>query len=155
MLDPTQELLAEVLGSVLQDSAFMFAEPIEEPEGWHRPVFSAQLAFESVRGGLLRLTTPPRGAVEIAANMLGVDPGDPEAEVQARSALAEVLNVVGGAFVTRYFGTKVPSQLGLPHTEVLEVLGAQRRTCVTVLQLESGDPVMLELDLEPAAAPAV
>jgi len=153
MLDPTPELLAEVLGTVLQDSAFMFAEPMEEPGGWHQPVFSAQLAFESVRGGMLRLTTSPRGAVEVAANMLGVDPSDPEAEVQARSALAEVLNVVGGAFVTRYFGSKVPSQLGLPHTEVMETLTARRRTCVTVLQLESGDPVMLELDLEPAAAP--
>jgi hypothetical protein len=152
MLDPTPELLAEVLGSVLQDSAFMFAEPTDEPEGWALPVYSAELAFESVRGGLLRLTAPPRGAVEIAANMLGVDPTDPEAEVQARSALAEVLNVVGGAFVTRYFGTKVPSQLGLPHTEVLEAPPSQRRTCAAILRLESGDPVMLELDLEPAAA---
>jgi hypothetical protein len=151
VLEPTPELLADVLGTVLQDSAFMFAEPTEEPEAWAPPVFSAELAFESVRGGVLRITTPPRGAVEIAANMLGVDPGDPEAETQASSALGEVLNVVGGAFVTRFFGTKVPSQLGLPHAEILQELPARRRTCVTVLQLESGDPVMLELDLEPAA----
>lgn len=154
MLDPTPELLADVLGTVLQDSAFIFAEPVEEVPEWPSPIYSAELAFESVRGGVLRLSTPPRGAVEVAANMLGIDPADPEAESQSRSALAEVLNVVGGAFVTRFFGTKVPSQLGLPHTEVLEAMPARRRTCVATLQLESGDPVMLELDLEPAAGPA-
>jgi hypothetical protein len=154
MLEPTAEMLADVLGTVLQDSAFMFAEPVEEPESWALPLLTAEIAFESLRGGVLRLSTPPRGAIEIAANMLGVDPGDPEAETQARSALAEVLNVVGGAFVTRFFGTRVPSQLGLPHTEVLEAVPERRRTCATILQLESGDPVMLELDLEPTAAPA-
>jgi hypothetical protein len=152
MSEPTSELLADVLGTVLQDSAFIFAEPVEEAPEWGAPVYSAELAFESVRGGVLRLTTPPRGAVEVAANMLGIDPTDPEAEAQSRSALAEVLNVVGGAFVTRFFGTKVPSQLGLPHTEVLEALPARRHTCVATLLLESGDPVMLELDLEPTAS---
>jgi hypothetical protein len=151
MLEPTPDLLADVLGTVLQDSAFIFAEPVAEAPRWASPIYSAELAFESVRGGVLRLTTPPRGAVEVAANMLGIDPSDPEAEAQSRSALAEVLNVVGGAFVTRYFGTKVPSQLGLPHTEVLDVLPDRRRTCVATLMLESGDPVMLELDLEPPA----
>jgi hypothetical protein len=150
MHEPTPELLAEVLGSVLQDSAFIFAEPVDDPEPWALPVFAAELAFDSVRGGVLRLVTTPRGSIEIAANMLGVDASEAEAEEQARSALAEVLNVVGGAFVTRFFGTKVPSQLGLPNTEILTAAPAKHRTCVTVLRLESGDPVMLELDLEPA-----
>jgi hypothetical protein len=151
MHEPTRELLADVLGSVLQDSAFIFAEPIDDPEPWVVPVFRAELAFDSVRGGVLRLVTTPRGSIEIAANMLGLDASEAEAEEQARSALAEVLNVVGGAFVTRFFGTKVPSQLGLPQTEVLTVAPGGQHTCATVLRLESGDPVMLELDLEPAA----
>lgn len=150
MHEPTPELLADVLGSVLQDSAFIFAEPVEEPEPWVFPVYAAELAFDSVRGGILRLVTTPRGSIEIAANMLGLDAGDAEAEEQARSALAEVLNVVGGAFVTRFFGTKVPSQLGLPNTVVLTAAPERAHTCSTVLRLESGDPVMLELDLEPA-----
>jgi hypothetical protein len=154
MLEPTPDLLADVLGSVLQDSAFIFAEPVDATEPLSPPLFSAELAFESARGGVLRLTTSPRGSVEIAANMLGIDPHDPEAEEQARAALAEVLNVVGGAFVTRYFGSKVPSQLGLPHTELLDAEPVRPSTCRTLLRLESGDPVLLELDLEPPARPA-
>lgn len=152
MHELTSELLAEVLGSVLQDSAFIFAEPMEDPPDWTPPVFLAELAFESVRAGVLRLTTRPRGAVEVAANMLGIDPGDPEAEIQGRSALAEILNVVGGAFVNRFFGSKVPSQLGLPRTEVLEELPEKPRNCFAMLQLESGDPMMIEIELEPAGA---
>lgn len=154
MREPTPELLADVLGSVLQDSAYIFAEPVDEDGPLAPPLFSAELAFECVRGGVLRLTTSPRGSVEIAANMLGIDPSDPEAEEQARAALAEVLNVIGGAFVTRYFGTKVPSQLGLPHTDLLDAEPARPSTCRTLLRLESGDPVLLELDLEPAVRPA-
>jgi len=152
MRDPTPALLEEVLGQVLQEAAFVFAEPSDEPDCWTPPVLIAQIAFESVRGGMLRLTLPPRGAVEIAANMLGVDPGDPEAETQGRAALAEILNVIGGAFVTRFFGTKVPSQLGLPSTALLDAPLRAPRTCAATLQLESGEPVVLELDLEPAAA---
>ena len=152
MHEPTPELLADVLGAVLQDSAFIFAEPMEEEPEWTPPVFAAEIGFESVRNGVLRLVTNPRGAVEVAANMLGVDPGDPEAEAQGRSALAEILNVVGGAFLNRFFGGKVPSQLGLPKTVVLSDLPATAAPCVATLQLESGDPVRIEIELEPAAA---
>ena len=151
MLEPMPALLEEVLGQVLQEAAFVFAEPADEPEGWAPPVVTAEIAFESVRGGVLRLAVPPRGAVEIAANMLGVDPGDPEAEEHGRAAVAEILNVIGGAFVTRFFGTKVPTQLGLPTTALVDAPAAAARTCAATLQLESGDPVLLELDLEPGA----
>jgi hypothetical protein len=152
MREPTPAMLEEVLGQVLQEAAFVFAEPADEPEDWTPPVLTAEIAFECSRGGVLRLALPPRGAVEIAANMLGVDPGDPEAEEHARAAVAEILNVIGGAFVTRFFGTKVPSQLGLPSTAIVDAPGGAARTCVATLLLESGDPVVLELDLEPAGA---
>jgi hypothetical protein len=151
MAEPTAALLEEVLGQVLQEAAFVFAEPADEPEGWPPPVLTAEIAFESVRGGLLRLTVPPRGAVELAANMLGLEASDPEAEENGRAAVAEILNVIGGAFVTRYFGTQVPTQLGLPSTALVDAPPRAPRTCAATLQLESGDPVVLELDLEPAA----
>jgi hypothetical protein len=59
-----------------------------------------------------------------------------------------VLNVIGGAFVTRYFGTAVPSQLGLPKAELLAQPPAGRRTASALVLAESGEPVMLELDME-------
>ena len=149
MPEPTPAFLLEVLGSVLQDAAFVSADPAPEPARWAGPVINAELAFESLRGGSLRLTVAPRGAIELAANMLGVDPADREAEAHGLAAVGELLNVIGGAFVTRFFGTQVPSQLGLPRAELAEAPPpGRRRTCAAAVTIESGDAVLLELDLE-------
>jgi hypothetical protein len=147
MLEPSVELLTDILGQVLQESAFIFAEPDEQPEAWPGPVLVARIAFESTRGGGLRLLASQPAAAEIAANMLGIDPGE-EADANGRAAVSELLNVLGGAFLTRYFGTAVPSQLGLPTTELLAPPPAARCTCAAAVRLESGEPVVLELDLE-------
>jgi hypothetical protein len=148
MADPTPELLTDILGTVLQDSAFMFVEPAEEPAGWGDKVFAATLAFESVKGGTLRLTMALGAGVELAANMLGTEVSDPEAEENGRAAVSEILNVIGGAFVTRYFGTKVPSQLGLPQALLAGQPATGRRTCAALVRSEAGDPVLLELDMD-------
>jgi hypothetical protein len=148
MADPTVELLTDILGNVLQESAFMFVEPDQEPVEWGDKVFAATLAFESVRGGTLRLTMAVPAGVELAANMLGTEASDPEAEENGRAAVSEILNVIGGAFVTRFFGTKVPSQLGLPQAMLSSSPATGRRTCAAVVRSEAGDPVLLELDLE-------
>jgi chemotaxis phosphatase CheX-like protein len=148
MPDRVPELLTEVLGEVLQDSAYVFAEPAPGPAAWEAPVVSARIAFESVRGGTLRLTAGQGVASEIAANMLGIDPSDGEAAEHGRAAIAEVLNVIGGAFVTRYFGTAVPSQLGLPIAEVVAAPPAGRTTAAVLVVAESGGQVLLELDME-------
>jgi hypothetical protein len=149
MLEPTPELLTDILGKVLEESAFIVAEPDQEPPGWGGSVLRACIAFESTRGGTLRLLTNPRAASEIAANMLGIDQGEEEARSSGRAAVSELLNVVGGAFLTRYFGPAVPSQLGLPDTELLaEPPAGAHRTCAAAVRLESGEPLVLELDLE-------
>ncbi len=149
MTEPTPELLTDILGRVLEESAFILAEPDQEPPRWGGAILRASIAFESTRGGTLRILTNPQAASEIAANMLGIDQGQEEARSSGRAAVSELLNVVGGAFVTRYFGTEVPSQLGLPDTELLAAPPPEaHRTCAAAVKLESGQPVVLELDLE-------
>jgi hypothetical protein len=149
VLDPTPELLTDILGRVLEDAAFIVAEPDQKPRSWDGSVLRASIAFESTRGGTLRLLTNARAASEIAANMLGIDQGNEEARSSGQAAVSELLNVLGGAFLTRYFGTAVPSQLGLPDAELLPAPpGDAQRTCAVAVRLESGEPVVLELDLE-------
>jgi hypothetical protein len=149
MVDATPELLTDILGTVLQDSAFMFVEPSEEPAEWGEKVFAATLAFESVKGGTLRLTMALPVGVELAANMLGTEIEDPEAEDNGRAAVSEILNVIGGAFVTRYFGTKVPSQLGLPQALLSsKPASGAHVTCSALVRSETGEPVLLELDMD-------
>jgi hypothetical protein len=149
MVDATPELLTDILGTVLQDSAFMFVEPSDEPAQWGEKVFAATLAFESVKGGTLRLTMALPVGVELAANMLGTEIDDPEAEENGRAAVSEILNVIGGAFVTRFFGTKVPSQLGLPQALLSSnPASGPNTTCSAMVRSETGEPVLLELDMD-------
>jgi len=147
MAEPTPEFLTELLGSVLEDSAFLLAEPVEERPGFEGSVLLARIAFESMRGGTLRLLTTPEAATEIAANMLGIEPGE-EARSSGRAAVSELLNVLGGSFLIRYFGAAVPSQLGLPTSHVLSAWPGAPRGCAAAVRLESGAPLVLELDLE-------
>ncbi len=147
MADASPELLTDILGTVFQETAFMFVEPAEPPVEWGAKVFTATLAFESVQGGVLRLTAAVPVGVELAANMLGCDASDPEAEENGRAAISEILNVIGGAFVTRYFGTKVPSQLGLPQALLASQPAAGKRTAAALVRAETGDPILLELEL--------
>jgi hypothetical protein len=149
MPEATPEMLTDILGRVLEESAYILAEPDQEPPSWDGSILRACIAFESTRGGTLRLLTNAQAASEIAANMLGIDQGDEEARSSGRAAVSELLNVVGGAFLTRYFGTAVPSQLGLPDTEILPAPPeGVHRTCAAAVRLESGAPLVLELDLE-------
>ncbi len=147
MDEPTAELLGEILGEVLQEAAFLFVEPAEEAPAWPDRVLVAEIAFESLRGGTLRLLAPPAVGIELAANMLGADPADPEAEENGRAALSEILNMLGGTFVTRWFGTKVPSQLGLPSVRLADPRGRRAAACAALARTEAGHPVQLELDL--------
>jgi hypothetical protein len=80
--------------------------------------------------------------------MLGTEIDDPEAEENGRAAVSEILNVIGGAFVTRYFGTKVPSQLGLPQALLSSKPAMGKRSAAALVRSESGDPVLLELEME-------
>ena len=148
MSDPTPEMLTEVLSSVLEEAAFFMIEPEPVPDSLDGDVFSATIDFEAVRGGQLRLTASRNLARNLAANMLGIDPNDAEADEQGRNALGEILNVLGGAFITRHFGTKVPFQLGLPTVEDELPIG-RKPTCAAAVRVETGDLVVLELDLEP------
>jgi len=148
MSEPTPELLTEVLSSVLEEAAFFMIEPEPVPPAFDGDVFSATIDFEAVRGGQLRLTASRNLARNLAANMLGIDPADPEADDQGRNALGEILNVLGGAFITRHFGTKTSFQLGLP--AVADTVPEERRsTCAAAVRVDTGDLIVLELDLEP------
>jgi hypothetical protein len=56
--------------------------------------------------------------------------------------------MIGGIFITRFFGTQVPSQLGLPVLEPPGIPSPGPRTCAVAVQTETGAPFILELDLE-------
>lgn len=108
-------LLARVAVRVLEDGAFLFAEPLEERppvERW-RPV-GAELRFEGPCSGAVRLWCDTGFAGSVAANMLGVPESSPSAAEKGKDALKELLNMVVGNFLTEWYGKETVFDLGLP-----------------------------------------
>jgi CheY-specific phosphatase CheX len=149
MPEVSQELLHEVLGEVLADTAFTFVEPSEEAPEWTAPVVSAAITFETDRRGRVRISAGTGTATEIAANMLGVEPGDPEAAAQAQNAVLEILNVIGGALIVKLYGTAQPSRLGIPEASVGPFTPGPG-ACTISVRTETGEPIQLALELEDA-----
>jgi len=145
MVDPTPELLSAVLVDVLAETAFACSEPDPELPAWPSGALGAALAFDAERRGVLHLAVGREGAAELAAGMLGLDAADGAAAVDAPHAVAEILNVLGGALLACLFGAEVPSRLGLPRAEPPF---RAARGCAAVVRIDSGAPVALLLDLE-------
>lgn len=83
---------------VLSESAFLFGEPVS-PEDLPELEGAALLAGVPIGGrseGRLALAVPERLAEEIAANTLGVAPGDPEGRSKAEDAVRELASIMGG-----------------------------------------------------------
>ena len=109
-------LLGDVLGRVLEEAAFVFAEPGEDgPAGG--PLLRAQLRYVGRHAGELSLVTTERFAATMAAAILGEEEGGAELTGDDRDALGEVLNMVAGVLAVELFGDDSRCALGLPAVE--------------------------------------
>lgn len=116
--------LAESVQTVLADMAFLDAEP--------RPAGSATLGPEENRVAIdvlkpasfrLELRMHPEFAARAASIILCEEPAGDSASGEARSSgeargddtVLEILNVIAGSFVTKYYGPGAEPRLELPH----------------------------------------
>jgi CheY-specific phosphatase CheX len=111
-------LLSQTTSRILEEAAFFFAQPASAPAPWPANVLEARISFAGARRGVMRLTTTEPFALEVAANLLGIEDDDDEAVLQQKPALGELLNIVCGAFVADWFGTAEICQLGLPEVRL-------------------------------------
>lgn len=107
------DTLVRTATRLIEETAFLFVEPTSEPA----PIpdcLACSLAFAASAEGRLELLAPREIAVEAAANMLGLEPGDPSASDAAEEALAELLNILAGSLVHEIFGKGVLCHLEIP-----------------------------------------
>jgi CheY-specific phosphatase CheX len=113
----TREALGVVTRSVLETAAFLFADELpagtEVQEG---EVIEASIAFQAATSGRIVLRLPLQLGLEAAANLLGIEPDDPEAAESARAAVAELLNMISGSALKAWFGGGARWSLGVPAT---------------------------------------
>jgi Chemotaxis phosphatase CheX len=111
--EPSPELLAETLGSTLEEAAFVFSAPCEGPPPFAGQALEARIAYRGPSSGELRLMADSGLAAALAANLLGEDEGEANLG-RSSDALGELLNMVLGAWVNRLFGGQVRCRLGVP-----------------------------------------
>ena len=146
------DVLAGVVSDVFMAQTFAFAvecakEELEVPE---RNCLNATIRFKGPEHGRLEMMLPCGIGAELAANMLGVEVEDREAQDNATDAVKELLNVVCGQFLTARFGLEPVFFLSLPQVEEVDLSVwqalAQARDSVGFMLDE--EPLLMRLSLE-------
>ncbi|MDP6699057.1 MAG: chemotaxis protein CheX, partial [Candidatus Latescibacteria bacterium] len=90
--------LEQVIAGVLQELAFMFADPADEDDAVapNEECIKATIAFKGPVSGDLGLIFPRSLCFELIANILGLEQEDISEPSDAEDALKELLNVVCG-----------------------------------------------------------
>jgi len=121
------EMLAGATCRVLEEATFLFAEPVEDPVP-AKAELTAQLTLGAPLVGWIRIEAPRAFAASVAANLLGCEPGDAEAEEKAGDALGELLNIVAGVLAGDLLKGQ-PCRLGAP------LIGSARPDLATATQV--------------------
>ena len=147
--------IEEVFLDVVEKLAFMFGEPCDASEVsaesgvWSR----ASIRFHGDVSGVVSLSVPDELCLEIAENILGMDMGDVEDELEVgRDSLKEMLNVVCGHVVPVMQGEGSDVALDVPLLESVsaaECVAAASGDGVTAYNLD-GSPVLLGFMLDEA-----
>jgi CheY-specific phosphatase CheX len=112
---PSAHQLSEVTKNVLSEAAFLFCDDVAQGTApLEARLVEATITFEATTPGRITLRLPWSLACEAAANLLGTEPGDEEVEANAHAAVGELLNMISGSALERWFGSASPWALGLP-----------------------------------------
>ena len=110
-----QSVAAEVTRTILGDAAFLFCDDVPaDTQALEGRMAEATLEFEGPRRGRLTLRLPWSVACDAAANLLGMERDDPEAEAGALAAAGELLNMITGATLAGWFGGAASWEQGVP-----------------------------------------
>lgn len=156
MNEPNErDILFDVVAQVFRQTAFLFPEPAEYPDGipaTEGTVYGISLAVSGDGKGDVSLFVTEALCRELAANVLGEDPNENDSLEKALDAAKETLNIIAGQYLLRAFGNKALFNLSAP--QVIEVTPEQAaavtgidRACGTV----DGHPLIAAAAVETGA----
>jgi CheY-specific phosphatase CheX len=105
--------LARLVVDALERTAFVLADPCDEPESLPAADTFAQIDFSGPRSGCIELLASRSFARNLAASILGSDAAE-VTDIQSEEALRELANIVGGSVITALGGAECRFSLGLP-----------------------------------------
>ena len=144
--------LETVISNVLQELAFMFADPgtDEDAIAPQEACLKAKISFQGPLCGDLGLVFPQSLCFEMIANILGLEPEDISEPGDAEDALKELLNIVCGQFLTSAFGSGLVFDLSIPTVEHLDSVAwdQQQQAPDTTVLLVEDEPVLFDLAMD-------
>ncbi len=106
--------LATIFSEVLANLAFMFTDDEISEAPPETSWLEIAISYSGPLEGTLRLRCTTEFSVLLAANLLGIDPQDDDAESKARDAVKEFMNVLCGQFVTAVHSSDQVFDLSIP-----------------------------------------
>lgn len=114
----SHDTLRQVIGSVLEQAAFIFASEDVDLFGFSpakSPLVDVTVNFSGAHCGTLQLILPMSLCEEFAVNMLGAEPGESLSRESQIDAGMEIANMVAGQLMTQLYGTEAVINLSAPH----------------------------------------
>lgn len=148
--------LTTVFSEVLANLAFMFTDSEPGDPVLEGTWLETTISYHGPHQGSLHLRCTRAFTVLLAANLLGIDPDDEDAEAGADDAAKEFMNIVCGQLVTTVYGTEPVFNLSIPRSTPLEEppdLYSEEVSTISTLWVE-GHPVQLVYTPGPPAAEA-
>ncbi len=139
-------LFQQVVMETLEEAAFVFTEPSEGNLPWSEDkVLEARLDYGGEATGTLMMAATTDSLMEIASNLLGVEPDEPDVETKQADAFGEMLNIIGGVLVEAWFGAESEVQLDVPKLRTIPVTEYEQqlkdREMILSLVTEEGERI--------------
>ena len=119
MIPLTTATLTTVFSDVLANLAFMFTDGDQTDPSPEATWLETTIGYHGPATGRLRLQCTSEFGVLLAANLLGIDSKDEDAQLKTQDAVKEFMNIVCGQFVTEVHGTDDVFDLTIPATRTL------------------------------------
>ena len=113
--DQKTATLTTIFSEVLANLAFMFSDEDDDSAASAGDTWlQTEITYHGPQCGTLCLWCTRGFSVQLAANLLGIDPEDDDAEEAANDAIKEFMNIVCGQYITAIHGTDAVFDLTIP-----------------------------------------
>lgn len=102
----TMDIINKTVSGVLEQTAFMFPEPVDMVSGVSFEDFEyvlVKLNFIGDKAGEIKMIIPVDFCAELSANLLGEDIGDVDPEENNFDSARELLNIVSGQLLVNLY----------------------------------------------------